>query len=78
MAAAMVAMQSTLKILEDVRSRETEVNNEIEATIAIAKSECANSQANFILLHRTRMPSTSSTFHSSKMESMEILKLKLY
>jgi len=78
MAAAMVAMQSTLKMLEDISSRETEVNNKIEAAIAVAKSQGANPQADFIRLHRTRMPSKSSTFHSSNMESMEMLKLKLY
>ena len=78
MAAAMVVMQSTLKILEDISSRETELNNEIEAAIAVAKSQGANPQADFIRSHRTRMPSTSITFHSSNMESMEMLKLKLY
>ena len=78
MAAAMVAIQSTLKSLEDIRSKETEVKNEIEAAIAVATSQGANQQADFIRLHRTRMLSTSSTFHSSNMESMEILKLELY
>ena len=65
-------------VLEDIRSRETEVNNEIKAAIAVAKSQGAHPQADFIRLHRTRMPSKSSTFHSSNMESMEMLKLKLY
>ena len=53
------------------------MNNDIEAAIAVAKSQGTTRQADLVRLHRARIPSTCSTFHSSNMESMEMLKLKV-